>query len=196
MLYNVLWGPGKYPKSLPCSETRRKLCSIESLQHAWGEDVCVRLQVLCSPAMTPSSDPIAACRHMSGEERRMAHRKMPPVHGLSQPYIWPTPTGRDFNSCNRKYKTVATQATDKKTKDAAILYDVIFRISIFYPSRSVHHYINKGKKSLICSLALSFDRCMPGMALPNLMCSLTFPLPRGCQCGLTSPASNDLLYLP
>lgn len=53
----------------------------------------------CSPAAIPIDDPIAACRHMSGEESRMAHRKMSPVHRLSQPYICPTPTGRDFSNC-------------------------------------------------------------------------------------------------
>lgn len=40
---------------------------------------------VCSPAAIPSSDPMAACRDMSGEESRRATRKMPPVHGLSQP---------------------------------------------------------------------------------------------------------------
>lgn len=134
------------PESLLLRDLQKALGCRACLGHAWcGEDACIRSKVLCSPAMTPSSDPIAACRHMSGEESRMAHRKMPPVHGLSQPYIWPTPTGRDFNSCHRKYTIVATQTKGKKP--AAALCNVNhrwtrmefrnLRISTFYPSKSI-----------------------------------------------------------
>lgn len=51
----------------------------------WRKRSIARGQSPGLPATIPSSEPIAACRHMSGEERRMAHRKMPPVHGLLQP---------------------------------------------------------------------------------------------------------------
>lgn len=53
---------------------------VEEVLNAWQG-------VLSLPAAIPSNDPIVACRHMIGEESRMAHRKMLPAHRLSQPYI-------------------------------------------------------------------------------------------------------------
>lgn len=52
-----------------------------------------------SPASSPTIDPMAACKQMSGEEINRATRITPPVQGLSQPYTWPTPTGMVCNSC-------------------------------------------------------------------------------------------------
>lgn len=45
---------------------------VEEVLNAWQG-------VLSLPAAIPSNDPIVACRHMIGEESRMAHRKMLPA---------------------------------------------------------------------------------------------------------------------
>lgn len=77
---------------------------------------------------------MAACRHMSGEERRMAPRKMPPVHGLSQPYIWPTPTGRDFSNCRNDLENAVIKTIGEKPTNTIQHH---FRFSISYFSRSM-----------------------------------------------------------
>lgn len=64
-----------------------------------------------SPASSPTIDPMAACKQMSGEEINRATRIMPPVQGLSQPQTWPTPTGMVCNSCKVNRMEVTRQIT-------------------------------------------------------------------------------------
>ena len=67
----------------------------------------------------------------------MAPRKMSPVHRLSQPYIWPTPTGKDFNSCKNNLGNKVVKTTGQKPTGHPQAHTSNFRFSISHLLRSV-----------------------------------------------------------
>lgn len=69
------------------------------------------------PASSPTIEPMAACKQMSGEQMNRATRNTPPVQGLSQPYTCPTPTGMACSSCKvNKVQVSGVWADNARTK--------------------------------------------------------------------------------
>lgn len=84
-------------KPWQCLKTSVKIVSLDSLVCTGRNDLrkndpC-REGHLSLPASSPTIEPMAACKQMSGEQMNRATRNTPPVQGLSQPYTCPPRQG-------------------------------------------------------------------------------------------------------
>lgn len=90
------------------------------------------------PVHRPAIEPRMAWKQIVGEQSSRASRMTPPVHGLSQPNTWPTPTGTDKNTCTWKasiqflYGSNFTFSSQEKRKVSCLQYRFIKLFGFFW----------------------------------------------------------------